>query len=94
MNNPRTQFLVFTKAFAVVNAYENVRALPSNLAVIFSAWPGMRIDNPHRHCIAWMQDGTEDRVPKDAVECPGNCENCGICFRLPKLRRDVVFHKH
>jgi hypothetical protein len=68
--------------------------LACNLAVIFSAWPGVRIHNPHGHRIAWMQDGTEYRVPKDAVRCPGNCEECGICFRLPKLGRDVVFHKH
>jgi Gene product 88 len=92
--NPSTQFLVFTKAFHIVNAYENTGALPGNLAVIFSAWPGMRIDNPHGHRIAWMQDGTENRVPQNVIECPGNCEHCGICFRLPKLRRDVVFHKH
>ncbi len=93
-HNPRTQFLVFTKAFHIVNAYEATKALPGNLAVIFSAWPEMRMDNPHSHRIAWMQDGTEDRVPEDAVECPGNCEHCGICFRLPKLRRDVVFQMH
>ena len=92
--NPRTQFLVFTKAFTIINAYENSRALPDNLAIIFSAWPGMKIDNPHGHRIAWMQDGTEGRIPEDAVECPGNCEHCGICFSLPKLRRDVVFQKH
>jgi hypothetical protein len=93
-HHPRTQFLAFTKAFDIVNAYENTMALPRNLTVIFSAWPGMRIDNPHRHPIAWMQDGTEDRVREDAVRCPGHCETCGICFRLPKLHRDVVFHKH
>jgi hypothetical protein len=94
VHHPRTQFLVFTKAFNIVNGYENTRALPFNLAVIFSAWPGMEIDNPHGHSMAWMQDGTEDRVPEDAIRCPGNCENCGICFRLTKLHRDVVFHKH
>jgi hypothetical protein len=22
---------------------------------------------------AWMQDGTETRVPEDAIECPGQC---------------------
>ena len=92
--HPRTEFLVFTKAFNIVNGYENTGALPDNLAVIFSAWPGLRIDNPHVHRIAWMQDGTEQRVPEDAVECPGSCGSCRICFRLPKLRRDVVFQKH
>lgn len=94
VRHPRTQSLAFTKAFNVVNDYEDIAALPANLVVIFSAWPRMKIDNPHGHCIAWMQDGTEGRVPKDALECPGDCENCGTCFQLPKLRRDVVFQKH
>jgi hypothetical protein len=93
-HHPRTQFLVFTKAFNIVNDYEHREELPRNLVVIFSAWSGMEIDNPHGHRIAWMQDGREDRVPKDAVECPGNCEHCGICFWLPKLHLDVVFQKH
>jgi hypothetical protein len=93
-SNPRTQFLAFTKAFNIVNVYENSRAIPGNLAIIFSAWPRMRIINPHRHSIAWVQDGTENRVPKDAIECPGDCESCGMCFELPNLGRDVVFCKH
>ena len=93
-HNPRTRFLAFTKAFNIVNGYENARALPGNLAVIFSGWPGMRIDNPHGHRIAWMQDGTEDRVPENAIECPGSCDRCRICFALLKLDRDVVFYKH
>jgi len=93
-DNPRTRFLAFTKAFELVNRYERRRSLPGNLKVMFSAWPGMKIDNPHGHRIAWMQDGTEYRVPNDAVRCPGSCEDCGICFRLPKVCRDVVFHKH
>jgi Gene product 88 len=93
-HNPRTRFLAFTKAFNIVNSYENARALPRNLVVVFSGWPRMRIDNPHGHRIAWMQDGTEDRVPKNSIACPGGCEECGVCFRLPKLGRDVFFHKH
>ena len=67
-HNPRTRFLAFTKAFNIVNDYENRSTLPRNLAVIFSGWPGMKIDNPHRHRIAWMQDGTEDRVSKNAID--------------------------
>jgi hypothetical protein len=92
--NPGTHFLAFTKAVDIVNEYERMRPLPRNLTLIFSAWPGVKIDNPQEHCIAWMQDGTEDRVPSEAIDCPGNCESCAMCFQLPKLRRDVVFHKH
>ena len=93
--SPYTHFLAFTKNFEVVNRYEARETVPSNLVIIFSAWPGMRFLNPHgRHRVAWMQDGTETRVPEDAIECPGNCESCGMCYELDRLGRDVVFHKH
>ena len=66
-----------------------------NLGVIFSAWPRMRIDNPHGHRIAWMQDGTENRVPQNRRWVSwSTVKIAAVCFRLPKLGRDVVFHKH
>ena len=93
--NPGTHFLAFTKAFEIVNRFEDREAIPVNLVLVFSAWPGMMFSNPNgRHRIAWMQDGTETRVPRDAIECPGNCESCGMCYELDRLGRDVVFHKH
>ena len=92
--NPDTHFLAFTKAFVIVNRYEVREAVPVNLVLVYSAWPGMSFLNPHRHRVAWMQDGSEVRVPKDAIECPGNCESCGMCYELDRLGRDVVFHKH
>ena len=92
--NPHTHFLAFSKAFKIVNEYEDREAIPENLVIVFSAWPGMRFLNPHGHRVAWMQDGTEIRVPADAIECPGNCESCGMCYELERLGHDVVFHKH
>ena len=92
--NRDTHFLAFTKAFNIVNGYEDHEAVPVNLVIVFSAWPGMSFLNPHRHRVAWMQDGTETRVPRDAIECPGNCESCGMCYELERLGHDVVFHKH
>ena len=92
--SPGTHFLAFTKAFEIVNRYEDHEAIPANLVIVFSAWPQMSFSNPHGHRVAWMQDGTETRVPEDAIECPGNCESCGMCYELDKLGRDVVFHKH
>ena len=92
--NQYTQFLAFTKAFDIVNEYENARKLPCNLSIIFSAWPGMNIDNPHGHRIAWLQDGEENRVTAKAVQCPGQCQTCTLCFGRQNLNRDVVFFKH
>ena len=92
--NPGTNFLAFTKAFEIVNRYGDHEAIPANLVIVFSAWPGMTFLNPHGHRVAWMQDGTETRVPEEAISCPGNCESCGMCYELASLGRDVVFHKH
>ena len=92
--NPSTHFLAFTKAFAIVNEFEDREAVPANLVLVFSAWPGMSFLNPHGHRVAWMQDGTETRVPEDAIRCPGNCDTCGLCYERSRLGRDVVFYKH
>ena len=92
--NPGTRFLAFTKNFEVVNDYEDREVIPSNLVVVYSAWPGLSFLNPHGHRVAWMQDGSEVRVPKDALRCPGNCETCGMCYELERLARDVVFDRH
>ena len=83
-----TRFLCFTKRYDL-----NYNGLPSNLSIIFSAWPGLPMPT-RRFPIAWMQDGTETRIPSSALECPGNCQNCNMCFNLAEIGRDVVFHKH
>lgn len=86
---PATRFLAFTKQFGL--DYSNQ---PQNLTIIFSMWPGM--PKPKRQKgirFAWLQDGTERRVPRNAMRCVGACENCGLCWELPNLNRDVVFVK-
>jgi len=86
-NYPDTQFLAFTKMYHL-----NYANMPKNLHIVFSAWPGTNM--PRKNFpIAYMQDGTENRVPSDARECPGNCESCGMCWSLKK-GESVVFHKH
>jgi ferredoxin len=85
-----TKFLAFTKMYHL--DYANI---PENLSIVWSAWPGLEMPTaPEGIRIAYMQDGTETRVPKNALECPGNCESCGLCWTLKKIRRDVVFYKH
>lgn len=92
-SHPNTRFLAFTKQFDVIAAYKE--ELPENFSLVLSAWPSMDIppELMQRFPIAWMQDGTEDRIPDDAVECTGNCTECGaMCWTLSG--RDVVFKKH
>jgi hypothetical protein len=84
---PQTKFLAFTKMAL------DFSGLPKNLTVVYSAWPGSPIVNPHKLPVAFMQDGTETRVT-NALECPGSCENCSMCWALPSIGANVVFHKH
>lgn len=92
-SHPDTQFLAFTKQFDVIAEYKE--ALPENFSLVLSAWPGMDIPDDLQSIfpIAWMQDGTESRIPYDAIECGGNCGECGAkCWTLSG--HDVVFNKH
>ena len=93
-NNPTTKFLAFTKNHKVINDYLASGRFPDNFTVIMSGWPKMMLDNPYDLPVAWLQDGTETRVPKTAINCPGKCDACGMCWELPKLNKDVVFNIH
>lgn len=90
--HPGTHFLAFTKQFDIIAPY--IDALPDHLSLILSAWPGVPLPEAlsQRLPIAWMQDGTEDRVPTDAIPCSGLCTACGQCWALQG--KHVVFHKH
>ena len=89
---PNTKFLAFTKRHEMLDCI-SAKTLPKNLSVVASMWPKWG-KAPKGYPRAWMQDGTETRVPKNALECPGACHNCGACWNLKNLKRDVVFHKH
>ena len=86
--NPAVKFLCFTKMYDL--DFSNI---PENLSIIISAWPGKPFTNKFSLPVAFMQDGNEDRV-KDALECFGDCEHCGICFSLKTVQKNVVFYKH
>lgn len=92
---PYVKFLCFTKQYNILNEYvKGEEEIPSNLQIVFSAWPGLPLNNPHNFRVAWMQDGTEDRIPSNAMHCPGNCETCGACFSLNEIGKDAVFELH
>lgn len=88
---PFTNFLAFTKQ------WDTVRDIvwPSNVSIVLSAWPGTEIpaDLRDKFSIAWLDDGETD-IPDNALECPGNCETCGVCWGLAKRGIDVRFKKH
>ena len=86
------KFLAFTKMFDL-----DFWPKPGNLQIIASMWPGLTYFNsPHLDILpkAWMQDGTETRIPGNAIECPGQCDTCGMCWHLSDIGRDVFFSIH
>ena len=90
MANPKTTFLCSTKQYDVV---ERVTCHPWNLKVILSVWPRHPFTNAQNLPLAFMQDGTETRVPSYAEECSGNCIDCDICWKLHRGQA-VYFYKH
>lgn len=93
------QILCFTKKFDLVNRHlAEHGALPDNLHMIFSAWPGLTMDNPHSLPEAHVRfrDGTTTAAA-NATSCPGNCTTCaqtdGGCWTL-EVGQQVVFDEH
>ena len=91
---PEIRFLAFTKQWDVIRqvAFYN---LP-NFSVVLSGWTGIAIPDDLRkyYRCAWCDDGIENRIPDDAMECPGDCEQCGLCWYLNEIGRDTKFTKH
>jgi hypothetical protein len=84
---PSTRFLAFTKRFDLSFSH-----LPKNFKIFYSMWPSIPDKTPADMLRAWMQDGSEDRVPRNAFVCPGNCKTCQhTCWHTD---HDVVFHLH
>lgn len=91
---PGVTFLAFTKQWDVVRAVP-FHTLP-NFSLVLSGWTGCPIPEDLRafYPCAWCDDGQENRIPADAIECPGSCESCGLCWVLKQTGRDTFFHKH
>jgi len=90
---PHVRFLCFTKRYAWVSRVKD--RIPPNLAMVLSAWPELEIpDSCEGLPRAYMDDGTDTRIPSDAIHCHGGCDTCGMCWNLPSLGRDVRLHKH
>lgn len=99
VNNPGCSFLIFTKMYDLVNRFvEAGGVIPSNLQIIFSDWPGAKMDNPYNFPTSSpvFADGTT-AAPADAIECPGDCSSCAVmgagCWTL-KAGQGVKFNAH
>jgi len=96
--HPKIKFLAFTKQFDVLRAYDAENAplyRLENLSVVLSAWPGCEPPEDlkeHYQCAYCIEEGQE--VPEGSIECPGNCDTCGVCWSLAKLGKSAWFHKH
>lgn len=96
---PKTQFLAFTKKYALVNEWLDVHgAFPANLTIVFSAWGDFQIENPCDLPVAYIRFQKEaTMIPVYARECPSYCGNCvttGMsCWDLQRGEA-VVFNEH
>mgnify|MGYP001574359186 CR=1 FL=1 len=87
--HPGTEFLAYTKRHDLRMPWHT-----DNLTIIRSMWPGWGATNGWTGPCAWMQDNTEDRVPKNAFVCPGKCGPCEYKCWGGLEGRDVVFNIH
>lgn len=97
--NPHCTFLIFTKRYDLINDYiSNGGEIPSNLQVIFSAWPGAKMVNPYNMPVSspLFVDGSH-AAGSNPISCPGDCSNCAVmgsgCWTL-KRGQGVVFAAH
>ena len=92
LENPKVEFLAFTKAYQIVNAAIAAGAvIPSNLHLLFSAAPGVKMPNPYKlpECHINFADPSLNTYCGGAefvYHCTGNCTECAIngcgCFFL------------
>ena len=91
-DNPKCEFLAFTKAYQIINAAIAAGAvIPRNLHILFSAAPGIEMPNPYRlpECHINFADPALNTYCGGAEyvhHCGGNCSECAVngcgCFFL------------
>lgn len=101
--NPKCEFLAFTKAYETVNrAIELGAVIPENLHLLYSAAPNTHMSNPYNlpECHINFQDPAQNTYKGGAeyeYHCTGNCTECAVngcgCFFLK--RGDVtIINQH
>lgn len=97
VNNPKGQFLAYTKNYGLFADIEKSE-LPSNFALYASVWPNYAFPEFIRkggHKIAWLDnDQIENRVIKEKVFlCSASCQECYHCWDNTN-DNDVMFKAH
>jgi hypothetical protein len=84
---PEVKFLAFTKSFHLdFSAAQKLK----NLSLVWSVWPDTDLSTVPPGPRAYAGDSG----PADALECPGNCDTCLVCWSLAKRGIDVHFTIH
>lgn len=99
LDNPKCDFLAFTKQFDMVNDWVRTHSMddiPSNLHILFSGWYDMYVPNPYGFATTEVYD-PGDNVPDDWYICGGNCSTCACvgvgCWQV-KPGETIAFEKH
>ena len=96
-NNPKTEILVFTKRYEIVNDWisENGQ-LPENMHILFSGWDNLAPINPHE-LPETNVFANESEIRDGWKICGGNCFNCACrglgCWQAGK-GETVAFKLH
>lgn len=96
---PHTNFLAFTKQYNIINEFADqfgADAIPENLKILFSEWPGMEMFNPYNFPVAHVI--FKNQEPRDEWKiCGGNCQECACravgCWEL-KNGEHIAFYEH
>lgn len=97
--NPKCDFLFFTKSYEEVNEYLNNHAFEQNVHCIMSAWENTEMENPHNLPVSHVLyvDGKTTAPEYGSHYCGGNCSHCAYnnegCWTLKK-GESVIFPAH
>ena len=81
------KFLAFTKSFAL--DFSNI---PANMQIVWSIMPDTDMTTVPSGPRAYA--GACQGMPENVLECPGTCNECGMCWQLGKFGLDVHFEIH
>lgn len=82
---PKVKFLAFTKSFHL-----DFSRIPANLQIVNSVWPDTTATILSQFPIAYAGNCRDDNT----IECFGQCDNCGICWNLSEVGKNVHFNIH